>query len=67
MELTCFQNACDLFEFWKKGIFEVKNPDEILGVVDDGSRRYKGFIPDDCYHEPYMPIFSVSMPHYKPK
>jgi GNAT superfamily N-acetyltransferase len=39
-----------------EGIFEVKDPDEIFGVVDDGSRRYKGVIPDDCYHEPYMPM-----------
>src|SRR5512137_1397866 len=37
-------------------ILEAKNSDEIFGIIDDGSRRYKGVIPDDCYHEPYMPI-----------
>jgi GNAT superfamily N-acetyltransferase len=56
MELISFKNAYDLYGFWKEGIFEVKDPDEIFGVVDDGSRRYKGVIPDDCYHKPYMPM-----------
>ncbi|OPX98167.1 MAG: Acetyltransferase (GNAT) family protein [Syntrophorhabdus sp. PtaB.Bin006] len=56
MDLIGFQNAYDLFGFWKEGIFEVKDPDEIYPVVNDGSQRYKGVIPDDCYHEPYMPM-----------
>lgn len=54
MELICFQNAHDLFGFWKEGLFEIKDPDEIYTVVDDGSKRYKGIIPEDRYHEPYM-------------
>ena len=45
-----------VMQYKDEGIFEVKDPDEIFGVVDDGSRRYKGVIPDDCYHEPYMPM-----------
>ena len=56
MELIGFQNAYDLFGFWKEGIFEVKDPDEIYAVVDDGSKRYKGVIPEDRYHDPYMPM-----------
>lgn len=39
-----------------EGIFEVKDPDEIYAVVDDGSKRYKGVIPEDRYHDPYMPM-----------
>ncbi len=27
---------------------------EILDVVNDGARAYRGVIPDDCWHEPYM-------------
>jgi len=56
MELIGFQNAYDLFGFWKEGIFEAKDPNEIYAVVDDGSKRYESVIPEDCYHEPYMPM-----------
>jgi predicted TIM-barrel fold metal-dependent hydrolase/GNAT superfamily N-acetyltransferase len=55
-----FQNAYDLFGFWKEGLFEVTNPDEIGGVVNDGARRYQGAIPADCWHEPYMPAGEVT-------
>jgi len=27
----------------------------ILAVVNDGARAYGGVIPEDCWHEPYMP------------
>ena len=27
---------------------------KILHVINDASLRYKGIIPDDCWHEPYM-------------
>ena len=27
---------------------------KILYVINDASFRYKGIIPDDCWHEPYM-------------
>ena len=27
---------------------------EILDVINDASLRYKGIIPDNCWHEPYM-------------
>jgi GNAT superfamily N-acetyltransferase len=59
MELIGFQNAYDLFGFWKEGIFEVKDANEIYPVVDSGSKKYKGAIPNDCYHEPYMPMDEV--------
>jgi len=26
----------------------------ILSVINDAALRYKGIIPDDCWHEPYM-------------
>lgn len=25
-------------------------------IINDSARAYKGHIPDDCYHQPYMPI-----------
>ena len=27
---------------------------KILHVINDASLKYKGVIPDDCWHEPYM-------------
>ena len=27
---------------------------KILHIINDASLRYKGIIPDDCWHEPYM-------------
>jgi GNAT superfamily N-acetyltransferase len=30
------------------------NISKILHVINDASLRYKGIIPDDCWHEPYM-------------
>ena len=56
MELIAFRNAYDLFGFWKEGLFEVTDAKEIYPVIEDGSRRYKGIIPTDRYHEPYMPM-----------
>ena len=37
-------------------ISEYKKSDasKILHVINDASLRYKGFIPNDCWHEPYM-------------
>ncbi len=26
----------------------------ILSVINDAALKYKGVIPDDCWHEPYM-------------
>ena len=31
-----------------------KDISEILHVINDASLRYKGIIPDSCWHEPYM-------------
>ena len=38
-------------------ISEYKKTDssKILHIINDASLRYKGIIPDDCWHEPYMP------------
>ena len=30
------------------------NTSKILHVINDASLRYKGIIPDNCWHEPYM-------------
>ncbi len=37
-------------------ISEYKKSDtsKILHVINDASLKYKGIIPDDCWHEPYM-------------
>jgi GNAT superfamily N-acetyltransferase len=55
-----FQNAYDLFGFWKEGLFEATNEKEISRVINDAAGRYKGVIPDDCWHEPYMPMASLA-------
>ena len=31
-----------------------KNLSKILHVINDAASKYKGVIPDDCWHEPYM-------------
>lgn len=31
-----------------------KDFQDILKVINDAALKYKGAIPDDCYHEPYM-------------
>jgi hypothetical protein len=28
----------------------------LYGIINDAAQVYKGVIPDDRYHEPYMPI-----------
>ena len=37
-------------------ISEYKKTDtsKILNIINDASLRYKGVIPDDCWHQPYM-------------
>ena len=37
-------------------ISEYKKTDtsKILHIINDASLRYKGIIPEDCWHEPYM-------------
>jgi len=59
MHLVAFQNAYDLFGFWNEGLFEIRDEHEIFEVVNDGSQRYKGVIPEDRYHEPYMSMDEV--------
>lgn len=29
--------------------------DTIYEVINESARAYEGYIPDDCYHQPYMP------------
>jgi GNAT superfamily N-acetyltransferase len=31
-----------------------KDSSNILNVINDAALKYKGIIPDDCWHEPYM-------------
>ena len=33
-----------------------KNVDAIYEVINKAAQAYRGVIPDDCYHEPYMPM-----------
>ncbi len=37
-------------------IIPIDHEKEIFKVVNDAAVRYKGVIPDDCWHEPYMPV-----------
>ena len=30
--------------------------DQIHAIINDGAQAYKGIIPSDCWHEPYMPL-----------
>lgn len=32
-----------------------KDADTIHQIINDSARAYEGHIPEDCYHEPYMP------------
>jgi GNAT superfamily N-acetyltransferase len=56
MERIGFHNAYYLYGFWKEGLFEVRDEDEIFPVIDNGSDRYREVIPPDCRQEPYMPM-----------
>ena len=40
-------------------IIEIRDEEQIFKVVNDGAMRYKGAIPDDRWHEPYMPMDEV--------
>jgi N-acetylglutamate synthase-like GNAT family acetyltransferase len=33
-----------------------KDVDTIFEIINDGAAAYKGVIPADCWHEPYMPM-----------
>jgi len=54
-----FRNAYDLFGFWKEGLFEVRDENEIFRVANDAAERYRGAIPADRWREPYMPLEEV--------
>jgi len=34
--------------------YREENFDEVLAVINDAATAYKGIIPADCWHEPYM-------------
>ena len=34
--------------------YSIKDISNILYVINDAALKYKGIIPDDCWHEPYM-------------
>ena len=36
-------------------ILSLKDADVIYEIINQAARAYEGLIPDDCYHEPYMP------------
>jgi len=59
MRLIGFENAYELFGFWKEGIFEIKDEERIFTVVNDAAMKYRGVIPEDRWHEPYMPLGEV--------
>ena len=42
------------------GILCADNADSIYDVINEAAKTYQGAIPDDCYHEPYMPIEELS-------
>ncbi len=35
--------------------FSIKDQDVIYHIINEAARAYEGTIPDDCYHQPYMP------------
>jgi len=34
----------------------VEDAERICAVVNEAAEAYRGVIPDDCWHEPYMPL-----------
>ncbi|MBI2851811.1 MAG: GNAT family N-acetyltransferase [Chloroflexi bacterium] len=34
----------------------LSNTSRILNIINEAARAYRGVIPADCYHEPYMPL-----------
>jgi GNAT superfamily N-acetyltransferase len=30
--------------------------DVITAIINDGAEAYRGVIPEDCFHDPYMPV-----------
>ena len=30
--------------------------DAITAIINDGAEAYRGVIPEDCFHDPYMPL-----------
>ncbi len=34
--------------------YAIKDISTILNVINDAAIKYKGIIPEDCWHEPYM-------------
>jgi hypothetical protein len=34
--------------------YKKSDTSKILYIINDASLKYKGIIPNDCWHEPYM-------------
>ena len=58
MELRYVRNERETGNVTKK-IIEIRDEEQIFEVVNDAAMRYKGAIPDDRWHGPYMPIDEV--------
>lgn len=43
----------------REAISEIRDEEQIFKVINDGAVKYKGAIPDDRWHEPYMPLDEV--------
>ncbi|HVY06525.1 MAG TPA: GNAT family N-acetyltransferase [Burkholderiales bacterium] len=41
------------------GACDANDVPTILEIVNDAARAYKGVIPDDAWHEPYMPMVEL--------
>jgi len=39
---------------------QLQDIESIYIVINDAAKAYRGVIPPDCYHEPYMPIDELS-------
>jgi len=37
----------------------IKDTQAIFSIVNDAATAYDGHIPEDCYHQPYMPLEEV--------
>ncbi len=35
--------------------------DAITAIINDGAEAYRGVIPEDCFHEPYMPSEKLAL------
>ena len=36
-----------------------EDTDRMCKIINEAARAYDGFIPFDCYHQPYMPVYEL--------